>query len=96
MTISVVFDFPDARLSQYEEVFTLGGDAIVNQPERLHHQCFESGRGFTVVDLWASEDAFTRFGEVIGPILQQLGLSQPPKVHRTRRVVTRTGEVVDY
>ena len=96
MTISVVFDFPDARLSRYEEVFDRGGADIVNQPERLHHQCFENGDGFTVVDVWASEQAFTRFGEVIGPILQQLGLSQPPKVHRTRRVVTQAGEVVDY
>jgi hypothetical protein len=95
MTITVVFDFPHDNLQQYDEVFTRGGAPIVDQPDRLHHQCFENGDGFTVIDVWANEQAFASFGEVLGPILQQVGLSTVPKVHRTHRIVTNAGELVD-
>lgn len=95
MTITVVFDFPDGDLAQYDEIFTRGGAKVVEQPERLHHQCFENGTGFTVVDTWASEDAFARFGEVLGPIQQQVGLAGVPKVHRTHRIVTQDSELLN-
>jgi len=32
-----------------------------------------------VVDVWESEDAFTKFGEVLGPTLQRLNLQAEPK-----------------
>lgn len=96
MTISVVFEFPNSSIEKYHEVFEIGGQTITDQPDRLHHQCFESGDGFTVIDLWQSEDSFAKFGEVLGPILQDLGLVTVPSVHLTRRSVTQRGELTDY
>ncbi len=96
MTISVVFEFPAGSIENYRKVFEVGGPEIVDQPDRLHHQCFESGAGFTVVDVWRSEDSFAKFGEVLGPILQDLGLVTVPAVHRTERIVTPQGELIDF
>jgi len=36
--------------------------------------------GWRVIDVWESEEAFQRFGEVIGPILQDVGFPGEPKV----------------
>jgi hypothetical protein len=96
MVISVVFEFPNGSVEQYHQVYEKGGPQIVEQPGRLHHQCFESGGGFTVVDVWESEDTFAKFGEILGPTLQDLGLATVPSVHRTRRIVTQRGELTDY
>ncbi len=96
MTISVVFEFPTGSVESYRKVFEIGGPEITDQPDRLFHQCFESGGGFTVVDVWQSEDSFARFGEVLGPVLQDLGLVTVPSVHRTQRTVTQRGELTDY
>jgi len=96
MTISVVFEFPTGSVESYRKVFEVGGPEITDQPDRLHHQCFESGEGITVIDVWQSEDSFAKFGEVLGPILQDLGLVAVPAVHRTHRTVTQSGELTDH
>jgi len=44
----------------------------------LSHAAGESPDGFIVVDVWESEEAFARFGETLGPILQELGVAGPP------------------
>ena len=96
MTISVTFEFPTGSVESYRQVFERGGSDIANQPERLHHQCYESGSGFTVVDVWTSEATFAKFGETLGPILAELGLETVPAVHRTVRTVTQDGQVTDH
>ncbi len=94
--ISVVFEFPHDSVDGYFKVFENGGREIVEQSARLHHQCWETSEGFTVVDIWESEDAFARFGEVLVPQLQALGLNAVPKINPTRRIVTQAGDVQDY
>lgn len=96
MTISVTFDFPHDSVDLYYQVFEKGGAAIVEQPARLHHQCFQNGDGWTVIDVWESEESFAAFGGILGPTLQALGLSTVPVVHRTYRTMTQSGEVRDY
>lgn len=96
MTISVVFEFPTGSVESYRKVFEIGGPAIAEQPDRLHHQCFDTGEGFTVVDVWASEASFAKFGEILGPILADLGLHTVPQLHRTQRTVTQDGAVTDH
>ena len=34
-----------------------------------------------MVDVWESEEAFGRFGEVLGPIMQEIGVDDPPEVY---------------
>ena len=96
MAVSVVFDFPNGTVEQYKQVFELGGEPILNQPARLHHQCFAKGDGIQVVDIWEDEASFGAFGEIIGPVLAQLGLETVPEVNRTYRTVNQSGEITDH
>jgi len=96
MAISVVFDFPNGTVEQYLEVFERGGAPIVDQPARIHHQCFAKGDGFQVVDIWEDEASFGAFGEIIAPILAELGLESTPELYRTQRTLSQSGEITDY
>lgn len=54
MAIAVVFEFPNESLGKYDEVLEMVPEARV-QPARSPHVCFETSRGFTVIDVWQSE-----------------------------------------
>jgi hypothetical protein len=38
-------------------------------------------QGFRVVDVWRSEEACNRFGEILQPILQEVGIDDPPELY---------------
>jgi hypothetical protein len=80
MAIAVVFEFPNESVEKYDRALAEQPD-LRTQPGRTHHICWETDGGWTVVDVWESEEAFTKFGEVLGPTLQRLELSTEPKVH---------------
>jgi hypothetical protein len=40
------------------------------------------------VDVWASEDAFRRFGEKLIPVLREVGIEGEPEVYPSHTVVT--------
>jgi hypothetical protein len=44
----------------------------------ISHQAGERPGGFVVVDVWESEEALARFSETVGPILQSVGVTDPP------------------
>ena len=48
-----------------------------------------SGTGFLVIDVWESPEAFARFGEVLGPVLGQVGLQPTPDVRQIHRIIAR-------
>ena len=89
--IAAVFDFPTESVDKYEKVFE-GGAAITHQPKRLSHVCYRGEQGFTVVDVWANEQSFAAFGEIIGPAMQRAGLDGAPKVYPVQGIVTQDGE----
>lgn len=47
----------------------------------LVHTAGPGESGFRVVDVWESEEAFNRFGETLGPIMQEIGVDDPPEVY---------------
>jgi len=47
----------------------------------LVHAAGQSSDGFRVVDVWESEEACQRFGEVLQPILQEVGITDPPELY---------------
>jgi hypothetical protein len=96
MAIVVVFRFPHDDVSKYNGVFEAGGDAILAQPKRLSHLCFEDGAGFTVVDVWEDEASFAAFGPVIGPTLAEVGLSGEPEIHRVIGTISQDGARTSY
>lgn len=86
MAITVLFDCSEDTLDQYNQAFELAPE-LANQPGRLHHACVSSGSGFLVVDIWESEDAFARFGEALGPVLDKVGLHPVPDVRAVYRII---------
>lgn len=80
MAIVVLFDFPDESIDKYDQALAEAAD-LRHQAARSHHICFETDGGWGVVDVWDSEEAFAEFGEVLGPVLQKLGLDAQPKIH---------------
>ena len=47
----------------------------------LVHVAGESPQGFRVVDVWESEEAAQRFGEILQPILQEVGITDAPELY---------------
>ena len=86
MVIMAVHQAPSLTQDKYEEVIRRLTNAKSPHespselPEgRLVHVAGQGKNGFWVVDVWESEEALRRFRETIGPILQAVGLEQPPE-----------------
>jgi heme-degrading monooxygenase HmoA len=43
----------------------------------LHHTGAQNGRNFMVVDVWESQEAFSKFGETLMPIMAKNGIKNP-------------------
>jgi hypothetical protein len=48
------------------------------RPGPLFSRLSKSG-GFRVVDVWESEEACNQFGEILAPILKEVGVDDPPE-----------------
>lgn len=54
----------------------------------LMHVAGQSPQGFRVVDVWESEEACNRFGEILQPVLQEVGIVDPPEIYPTEVFVS--------
>jgi hypothetical protein len=52
------------------------------------HAAGQSPQGFRVVDVWQSEAACRRFGEVLGPILNEVGVEDQPEIYEAHTFVS--------
>jgi hypothetical protein len=91
MTVVAILEFPGASVEQYEKVFEVGGAKIFNQPSRIHHVCYRTPDGFTVVDVWEDEASFAAFGEILAPTMQAVGLEAKPVIHPVQGTVAQDG-----
>ncbi|MCU7820247.1 hypothetical protein [Kitasatospora sp. DSM 101779] len=98
MAIAAVFEIPGMTQDQYEQSAdkVTGGRGPVTSsddwpvPGLISHTAAPTPDGWLVVDVWESEEAFRRFGEIIVPILQELGVANAhPKIYPVHTVVTR-------
>jgi hypothetical protein len=98
MAIVAVFEVPGMTQAMYEESSEklTGSSELVNKlsdwpvPGLLSHTAGPTPDGWFVADVWESEDAFRQFGEIIVPILQELGAPEvQPKVYPVFNLVTR-------
>jgi hypothetical protein len=83
----MVHDGPGGKKEQYDEVCSrltdgrgLNSLSDWSTGGILSHAAGPTETGWRVVDVWESEEAFQRFGEVIGPILQEVGMPGQPKL----------------
>ena len=97
MPIGVMFDFPGVSQAQYEGVCRgLNHGRLLRSladwpvPGILSHTAGPTPNGWRVIDVWESEEAFGRFGEVIGPLLQKQGFPDAaPQVFPIHNFVNR-------
>jgi len=91
MAIVAIFEFPGASVEKYEKILEVGGPAILAQPSRIHHVCYRTNDGFTVVDVWEDEESFAAFGELIAPAIQAAGLDAKPVIYPVQDTVSQDG-----
>ena len=95
MPIVAVFEGPGFTQQSYEEsVRKLTGKNKMTSPSEwpveglLVHVAGQGPKGFRVVDVWASEDLFRRFGEKLIPVLREVGIEGEPEIYPSHTVVT--------
>ena len=54
----------------------------------LSHAAGESPSGFRVVDVWESQEACDAFGQQLGPILEEVGITDPPEMYPAETFVS--------
>ncbi|HEU4918802.1 MAG TPA: hypothetical protein VFT20_03635 [Candidatus Limnocylindrales bacterium] len=95
MPVVLVHQGPTLTQERYEEAVRkiTGGKARLEAPTDwpveglLVHAAGQGKTGFRVVDLWESEDAAAKFGEIIMPILQEVGVTDVPEVYPAHTLV---------
>jgi hypothetical protein len=94
--VIAVFQDPSLTQERYEESVRRlsGGKDRMESPADwpveglLAHAAGQGESGFRVVDVWESEDAFSRFGEALMPILQEIGVEGQPDVYPAHAFVS--------
>jgi hypothetical protein len=89
MPVVTVFQGPTLTQERYEQSVRKlsGGKSRMESPADwpvkglLVHIAGQGARGFRVVDVWESEDAFNRFGEKLMPVLQEVGIEGQPDIY---------------
>lgn len=89
MAILMIHDGSDGTLAQYDQVIQeLEATGHGNPPGRLSHVAARKGDGYLVVDVWESQEAFERFGQTLGPLLEKAGgRIAPPQVYPVHNTI---------
>jgi len=96
MPIVAVFESPSLTRESYEKsvhMLTNGKGRVESPadwpvPGLLVHAAGQGAKGFRVVDVWESEEAFARFGEKLAPIMEAIGIEGEPDVYPVHTLVT--------
>jgi hypothetical protein len=96
MAVVGVFESPTLTQEQYEQVVSriTGGKTRMESPSDwpvpglLVHVAGQGARGFRVVDVWESQEAFDRWGETLAPVLQEVGVQVQPDIYSTHAFVS--------
>lgn len=96
MTVVLIHHGPSFTREKYEEIVRklTGGksrmESLSDWPVDglLMHVAGDSPQGFRVVDVWQSEDACNRFGEVLGPVMQEVGVDDEPELYQAHTYVS--------
>ena len=95
MPIIAVFQGPTLTKENYEEsIRRLMDKQKAESPSDwpveglLAHIAGDTGSGFRVVDVWESEEAFSRFGEALAPVTEAIGIEIEPQIYPVHTIVT--------
>jgi hypothetical protein len=75
MSIAVYFHPTAMSARQYDDLMSkLVAEGNGHPEGRLHHSTFGPDEALMVYDIWESQEAFDRFGQILMPALQQAGI----------------------
>ena len=75
MAIAAYFHPKNMTLAQFNEIHQrLEKAGAEPDPHRLHHSCFGEDGDLMVYDIWDSPESFQAFGQVLMPILAEVGV----------------------
>ena len=87
MKVMVIHKTPTLTRERYEKVVRglTGGKSRLESPDDvptaglLVHVAADTDDGFVIFDVFESQAAFDRFGELVAPISREAGIEEPPK-----------------
>lgn len=96
MPVVLVHQGPTLTQDRYEAAVkkVTGGKRSLESPADwpieglLVHAAGQGDGGFRVVDLWESAEAAGRFGQIIGPILREVGVTDLPEIYPAHTFVS--------
>ena len=96
MAVVLVHQGPTITQERYEQVvrkLTDGKDRLESPSDwavagLLVHAAGQGESGFRVVDVWESEEACNQFGEILAPILQEVGITEQPERYQALTFVS--------
>ena len=96
MAVVLVHQGPTHTEERYEEVVRrlTDGKSRLESPSDwpvaglLSHAAGQGESGFRVVDVWESEEACNQFGEILAPILQEVGIEEQPELYQAHTFVS--------
>jgi hypothetical protein len=93
MSIVVRFHPTNVTIAQYEDVVRREKGAGVKFPPdgREYHVCFGTDGDLHVSEIWDSQEQFQAYGEVLMPILADVGIqfSGEPEVFEVHNIIKR-------
>jgi hypothetical protein len=76
--VLIIVDFKGATEKQYDDSVTdLAAAGQLKLKERPHHFAAIKNDGMYIIDIWESEEAFAKFGEIMIPIVTKHGITPP-------------------
>jgi hypothetical protein len=95
MPVVLVHQGPSITQEKYDQVVRkMSGKDRMESPSDwpveglLVHAAGEGENGFRVVDVWESEEACRQFGEVLVPVLREVGIEEEPELYDAYRFVS--------
>ncbi len=96
MPVVLVHQGPTLTQGRYEEAVRKlnGSQRPLHTPADwpveglLVHTAGQGADGFRVVDVWESEEAAGRFGTILMPIMQEIGVTDLPEVYPAHTFVS--------
>ena len=88
MAIVLRFAPQGMTAAKYDECTKRLEQAGVGAPAgRLYHVCFGDAENLRVSDIWDSTESFERFGQILRPIMQELGIEGEPEILEVHNIV---------
>lgn len=89
MALSIYFKPKSMSTSSYDEIIQKLEEAGEGAPKgRLHHTCFGEENNLNVLDIWDTMENFEKFGQILMPILQQVGVDPgEPEIKEVHNII---------